>query len=58
MASALAQTMLHELVPKVLARLDLHIHEDHRICGEFHMTPEVAEVLAKLSDKSSAGPIV
>jgi len=34
-AIAIAQTILEELVPRVISHLGLHIHDRVRVCGEW-----------------------
>lgn len=36
LAVAVASTLLKELFPQVLSRLDLHLHEPGRVCGKQH----------------------
>lgn len=47
-AIAVAEGALKELLPAVLVGVNLHIHDDGLVCGEYHAPPEILERLARL----------
>lgn len=58
LAISVARTLLHEIFPKVLEKLDLHLHQPNTICGKRHGTVLGVYFTVKNVEPSIMGTVV
>jgi hypothetical protein len=50
-AIALASSVLDEIIPLVLDKLSMHLHDDHTICGREHFDPNILKGIEALIER-------